>query len=72
MMGRKGPLGNGKGSPLGTKMPRGKTLAEADASLGGDKGMQMLRSSPAFKKVNKKSSDRIGAGKLYRGMKSPV
>ena len=60
-------------NPMNTKMPKGaKSLAAAEKFMGGNKGMEALQGSPAFRKQKGKSSDRIGAGKLHRGMKSPV
>ena len=61
-----GPLGGGGGL---RSTPT--TLAEANKTLSGGNGKKLLHNSPAFKKT-KKGPDRIGAGKLYRGMKSPV
>ena len=60
-----------RANPLGSGLRKKPTsLAEANKRLGG--GKATLNQSPAFRKVKGKSGDRIGAGKLYKGMKSPV
>ena len=62
-----------KVNPMGSKMPKGQTLAQANRALSrGDASMKALKASPAFRGKKGQRGDVIGAGRLYRGMKNPV